>query len=352
MNIGIIGAGMIGQKHIENILLDGRAQIAWVCTMPFSAAKNLQEHYVIPHCTTDYRDVLNDSTVDCVIIATPPQFHAEQAVAAIKAGKHVLIEKPLALTIADVQKIADTAREYPERIVLSAAARHSRMQPKFSFIKKIIDERRIGTVYHIHHQVLRRGKRYGIEYNPEATWSLSRAHAGGGPFLDWGVYDLSFHLGLFQDQLKLEQVLSATYNGTDDAREAFPDFDVEEHGVALMRFTSGISYYYERSTNTHLERPNQTIIHGSEGALSFDYLSWGSPVVSVTESMRDRTKAPRVEELTVPIPADFDDHKAIIEHFIDCVVEGETPLLTPSQELTHYEIIHSLVEAPPRYLRD
>ncbi|WP_422480168.1 Gfo/Idh/MocA family protein [Pleomorphochaeta sp. DL1XJH-081] len=351
MNIGIIGGGMIGQKHIENILKDGRAKVTWICTLPPPMVKSLQEKFDIPSGSTNYEDMLDDSDVDSVIIASPPHLHCEHAIAALQAGKHVMIEKPLALSIKDVQNIINVTIDNSKLVVLSAAARHSRVQPKFHFIKKLIDEGKIGKVYHIHHQVLRNGKRYGIEYNPEATWSLSRVNAGGGPMIDWGVYDLSFHLGLLEDDLELEQIVNSTFNGTDIARNYYPDFDVEEHGAAFFKFKSGVSYYYERATNAHAEKLNQTIIHGSNGALVFDYLSWGNPEVILSKTTYGEKETLHIERFSVPLPEMQDDHYAIISHFIDCVIDGEKPLLTPAQEFLHMKIINQLIKNPPQYLR-
>lgn len=351
MTIGIIGGGMIGQVHIRNLLRDSRVRIKWICTLPLESAKELQHIFNIPRVTINYEEVLEDSEVEAIVIATPPAQHAHQVIDALRAKKHILIEKPMALTVNDVRHIAEEAKLHPNQIVLSAAARHSRAQPKYHFIRTLLEQGEIGDIYHIDHRVLRTARRYGIEYNPLATWSLSRATAGGGPMIDWGVYDLSFHIGLLSENIKLKQIHSYTYNGLDDAHTIFPQFDVEEHGIALLGFSDNISYSYQRSTNTHIEAPNETIIHGTHGALQFDYLSWGSPKVKLSKAPLHRDTNSTMKEFFVPIDKDHDDHVAIITHFVDCLMGKAKPLLTPAQELLHFEIISNILSPPPHTLR-
>ena len=104
-NLGIIGAGMYGKVLMRCFQQDGRANIIWVNNASEVTTKSAAKEFGVEKWSLDYRDILADRAVDAVVISTPPYVHAEQLTAALEAGKHVLIEKPLAESIDSVKKI-------------------------------------------------------------------------------------------------------------------------------------------------------------------------------------------------------------------------------------------------------
>lgn len=95
-NLGIIGAGMYGKMLMRCFQQDDRANLLWVNSASETTTRSAAEEFGVKKWTLDYRDVLSDPAVDAVVIATPPYLHAEQLDAALSAGKHVLLEKPMA----------------------------------------------------------------------------------------------------------------------------------------------------------------------------------------------------------------------------------------------------------------
>ena len=224
-NLGIIGAGMYGKVLIRHFQQDERANITWVNSTSEATTKALG----VAEWTLDYHEILADPIVDAVVIATPPYLHAEQLEDALAAGKHVLLEKPMAESPKSVQRIV-AAVESSDRIVLEASCRHTRLTRKFQFIKEMIDSGKLGKIYHIHHNHLSRTT--FIEYNSNGAWAMNKKLAAGGPFADWGVYDLSFHLGLLNDIPQLKSLRSFNRNDLRDMSK-FVDFsDIEQHGAA------------------------------------------------------------------------------------------------------------------------
>jgi len=373
VNVAVVGGGMIGRLHIENLRKDGRAQVRWLCSLPAETLGVLQRELDIPKATTRLEDVLADDRTNAIILATPPQLHAEQAVAAIRAGKHLMIEKPLTLSSAEAARIIQELGRNPRVLALSSSARHARLQPKFPLIRNLVASGELGEIYYIHHQTVRAAKRFGIEYNPDAAWSRSRHLAGGGPFFDWGVYDLSFHLGLFDDCLEAAEVKAFLVRGLDDIRARFPDFDVEEHGAAWMRFAGGggaagasgagggaadagvrrLEYFYERGANAHCAVENETRIYGSRGALVFNYHSWAdSRIVQSRARSGDPAHAGEtvVRVYTADMTGHVDDHFAIIKHFVDCLFGEARPAMTPQLEARHLDILFRILAEEPRDL--
>lgn len=329
--IGLIGGGMFGANHIESIQKDGRAEVCWVCDSHEPSLVAVQDKYEIVRGTTDYHRVLEDPEVDAVIVATPPFTHAEIGIAALRAGKHLLLEKPLAVNGDEVQAIIGETKQHPELVVLEASCRHSRLQPKFDFVKTMIDAGKLGDVYHIHHNFLTAAT--FLDWNPKATWALDKKLAGGGPIFDWGEYDLSFHLGVLGDQPELQAVEAFHRNGLRQSPA-----NVEQHAAAYMRFNTGLTYYYERGAGAHGEVENETWIYGTKGGLKFSYLTWDSP--EITYYFEDADGKPQHQVLTVDMSHHPEnDNIQLISHFIDCLEGKARPMMDVELAAKHLNIL-------------
>src|SRR5829696_1822846 len=323
-NLGIIGAGMYGKMLMKHLQKDERANIVWVNSASEGTTKSAAEEFGIQKWTLDYHEILADPEVDAVVIATPPYLHAEQIEAALIAGKHVLLEKPMAESLDSVRRIV-AAVEKSDRMVLEASCRHTRLTRKFQFIKDMIDSGKLGDVYHIHHNHLMRDT--FIEYNPNGAWAMNKKLAAGGPFADWGVYDLSFHLGLLNDVPQLKALGGFHRNDLRDMSKWVAFSDVEQHGAAWLEFDTGLTYYYERGSGVHAETPNETRIYGTKGGLRFQFPSWDSNDV---EFFYLENNEPRKEIFTVDMSDAPDDSYILTQHFLDCL-DGKVEPLMPVQ---------------------
>ena len=338
-NLGIIGAGMYGKMLMRAFQKDERANITWVNSASEATTRSAAEKFGVEKWSTDYRNVLADPDVDAVVIATPPFVHAEQLEESLKAGKHVLLEKPIAESRESLRRILKAVDDTPSRIVLEASARHTRLTRKFQSIKEIIDSGKLGEVYHIHHNTLSRGT--FIEYNPNGAWAMKKKLAGGGPFADRGVYDLAFHLGLLNDVPQLKSVKSFTRNDLRDMSKWVDFSDIEQHGAAWMEFDTGLTYYYENGGGVHNETPNETRLYGKKGGLRFHHYSWDSNEI---EFFTTDEGGPRQETFTVDTAGQPDDTLAITTHFLDCLDGKAEPLMTVQKAAKHMEILFKIMD--------
>ena len=336
-NLGIIGAGMYGKMLMRCFQQDDRANLLWVNSASETTTRSAAEEFGVKKWTLDYRDVLSDPAVDAVVIATPPYLHAEQLDAALSAGKHVLLEKPMAESPESVRKILEAVERAPNQLVLEASCRHTRLTRKFDFIKNIIDSEKLGTVYHIHHNHLSRGT--FIEYNPNGAWAMNSKLAGGGPFIDVGVYDLSFHLGLLNDAPQLKSLQRFTRGDLRDMSQWVEFSDIEQHGAAWMEFDTGLTYYYERGSGVHAETANESRIYGTKGGLRFHFPSWDSNEI---EYFHIENGEPVVETLTVDMTDTPEDSLALAAHFLDCL-DGTKPLMNVQLAAKHMEILFRIL---------
>jgi len=336
-NIGVIGAGWIAKAHMGFLQETGRASITWIAARNPENLEKVRSDYKIPNLTHDYRDILKDPAVEVVLIATPPNTHKEMFIEAVRAGKHVLLEKPMALSLDDLEEMMRVKAQYPDTLAMECSGRHSRLNPKFRLVKEFIDSGALGDVYHIHHQSVERQNRPGIEFHPIAKWFLDRSLAGGGPLFDWGVYDLSFHLGVLGDVPELGQIESVVMKTRlDDVDPGTAIYDVEEHLVVHMKLSGGISYYWERGANAHVEVPNETRIYGTRGGLKLAYCTWDNPEViffDLDEEGRAREKKYQLE-----CPKEEDGY-FLSRHLIDVLDGKEKPVVTLEIAKKHMEII-------------
>ena len=336
--LGIIGAGMYGKVLMRCFQQDPRAEIVWVNSASEATTKAAAEQFGVRQWTLDYREVLADPIVEAAVIATPPYLHAEQLTAALDAGKHVLLEKPMAESLQSVHQMVEVVEQARHQIVLEASCRHTRLTRKFQFVKAIVDSGRLGEIYHIHHNHLERTT--FIEWNPKGAWGLDKKLAGGGRFMDFGVYDLAFHLGLLDDVPQLKSLRSFSRKDLRDMSRLVAFSDVEQHGAAWLEFDAGLTYYYERGAGVHAETPNETRLYGTKGALRFQFPTWDSNEV---EFFYTENGEPRKEILTVDMTDAPDDSLALTTHFLDCLDGKAEPLMSVQQAAKHMEILFKIL---------
>lgn len=345
-NIGLIGAGMFGRNYLEvfRMLQTGprsRARVTWIASASEASVKYALEEYAIPHGTTDYREMLKDPDLDAVVITSPPDTHIPIAVDALRAEKHIVIEKPMAVSMNEVGALTAEVKKHPKQVVLEASCRHTRLQPKFTFIKNLIESGRLGKIYHIHHNHLY--PMTFIEYNPKGAWAMKKASAGGGPFFDWGVYDLSFHLGVMDDKPELKSLRKFSRGDLRDLSVLAPGTDIEQHGAAWMEFTDGLTYYYERGAGVFNDVPNETRIYGTKGSLRFSFTTWDSADVDLYTA--DANSQPVHETLTVDMSMHpGNDNILFVEHFLDCLEGKATPLMPVERAAKHLDILFKILE--------
>lgn len=338
INVAVVGAGLWGKTHIEMFQSEARANVTWVCDANLAVAEAVREKFAIERCTENYQEMLDDPAVDAVIIASPAFSHASIGLDVLQSQKHLLIEKPMAIHPGEVAALTAAARAHPELVILEGSCRHSRLNPKFEFIKSFIESGKLGRIYHIHHVHL--SQETFVEYNPNGTWAMDKRWSGGGPIMDWGEYDLSFHLGILADTPVLKTVRSFTIGGLRNLEKLAPIVNVEMHAAAYMEFYQGITYYYERGAGVHGKTLCETRIQGTKGGLHFYYPTWEKNTVDYFYS----DESPCRQELVVDMtnhPAQ--DNSLLVSHFLDCLEGKAQPKMTVELASKHLNILFNIL---------
>lgn len=346
LRVGVAGLGMWGRNELEAFRRNPRCEVTWATEINRQVLDAAVSELGLPNGTTDYASMLAADDLDAVAVCTPPFTHLEYGVAALRAGKHVLVEKPMCLTSADAQTLVEEGERHEGLVLSGAVGRYSRLNVKFEAVKELIDAGKLGRVYYIHHRGTNRRSRPGVEYNPNAPWFVDRTKAGGGPLFDWGGYDLSFHLGLVGDP-DLQSVQSFCINGLDALPNLPAPFTVEEHAAAMLHFDDGLRMYWERGGNAHCEVPHESIFYGTRGAVRLSYCPWDSMEIEhfwVADSGRGEIGRDTitVENRWEPGPGDT---AATVDAFVNSVLDGASLPVPPRLELKYLRMIERVYEA-------
>ncbi|TLF44619.1 Gfo/Idh/MocA family protein [Maribacter aurantiacus] len=178
---GIVGAGKIAHSFSKDLALVSGGKLTAVGSRSLERAKKFAEEYGAPHVFGSYDALFESDTVDVIYIATPHTYHAEVAISAMEAGKHVLCEKPMGVNKSEVERMIEAAKK--NKVFLMEAL-WSRFNPTINAVKELVDSGEIGDV--------------GYLYSDFAFYALDRDEKGrllnpelaGGSLLDIGIYPI------------------------------------------------------------------------------------------------------------------------------------------------------------------
>ena len=188
LRVGFIGAGRIADLHALGY--DGNADAALyaVCDADGEWAARRAQEWGAEHSYTDYRELLADQDLDAVEVLTPHRLHAEMSVAALAAGKHVSLQKPMALTLAEADAIVGAAAR-SDRVF--RVFENFRYYPPYVRAKELLDAGEIGEPVSMRVKVIGGNPRYGWRVPARSwAWRLSEAESGGGP----SIFDHGYHI--------------------------------------------------------------------------------------------------------------------------------------------------------------
>lgn len=248
---GILGPGGIAQAFANDLVLTGLTVQA-VGSRRADTASAFAEKYGVPNVHTSYEALVADPEVDAIYIATPHPFHAEQALLALDAGKHVLVEKPFTLNQAEAEAVIARA---DERGLVVLEAMWTRFLPHMARIREILAEGTLGELRSIvadHTQHL----------PSDPAHRINALELGGGALLDLGIYPVSFVNSVFGPPSAI--TASATF------RETGADATV------ATIFTYGDDRIATTLSASNAHGPNVASIIGSEGRIDIDAV-WYTP---------------------------------------------------------------------------
>ena len=319
LKVGIIGSGGIAQScHMPGYASrPEQCEIVWTCDANPEVAKLAAEKFGVPRQTTDFWEVVNDPEIDAVSVATPNAFHALPTIEALKKGKHVLCEKPLAMNAHEARQMCAAAREANKILQVGFQLRFA--GPGL-FMKEFIDKGHMGDIYYARAQALRRR---GV---PGWGVFIDKEKQGGGPLVDIGVHilDLTLH---FMGHPKPVSASGKTWDtlGKNPALwNAWGDYDrtkytVEDFAVGFIRFDNGAVVTLESSFMGNLEGdPFATQLFGTKAGATVK--GWGGPDAVRIFTEQDKQLF-NMEPVNVPLVES--SHVSEVQAFVDAILENK-----------------------------
>lgn len=334
--IAVVGAGSISDFHLGGYQANPEAEVRWVCDHHAERARAQAEAFGAARWTTSLADVLADPEVRAVSVCTRNDAHADIAVAALNQGKSVLVEKPMARSAAEAQRIVD-AEAASAGIVQVGYVR--RWSPNARMLKTFIDNDRLGEVYYAVASCVRRAGNPG-------GWFSDRDTSGGGPLIDLGVHylDLAWYL---MGAPRAVAVSGFTFdrlgnraNITNLSRWKSADYDPDRNSVedlagALVRFEGGATMFLELSYSLHGRDGVGVRLHGDKGGAELE------PELKLTiedlDTILDVT--PVIDSLGFEMEVAF---QAQIDGFLKAVVDGGPSTAPASHGLELARIIDGI----------
>ena len=334
LKVGIIGVGGIARTHIPGWNASEHTELVAGSDIDAKILKNWGQEYGVGKLATDPTELLKDKDLDIIDICTPNNYHTPLAVAALKAGKHVICEKPLAPTPRDVKKMI-AARDKSGKMLMTA--QHFRFSGKSKAMKTEIDTGALGDIYHARSWMLRRAAA------PTRAGFILKKHSGGGPCIDIGVHILDLTLwfmgnpkpiavsGVARAELAHQKGVFSVWGG-----DIPKQYDVEDFAAAFVRFENGATLILEVSWLLHHDTEGEDMqmwLYGTKGGAH-----WPKCEVLNTD-YKTKQQYNRVLKRTADIS---EAHAQECVEFAQAIVEGKSSPVPAEQSMQVMSILDGL----------
>ena len=302
LRIGVLSTANIAlEKVIPGVRRSARGEVTAIASRDIASARVAADRLEIPTAHGSYEALLSDPAVDAVYIPLPNHLHAEWTIAAARAGKHVLCEKPLAMTEADAERMAAAASD--ARVLLMEAFMY-RLHPSWLAVRDLVARGRIGRLVAV---------QSWFSYFNDDPMNIRNIRAiGGGALYDIGCYNVNLSRLLFADE-------PTTVSGW-ITRE--PTSGVDVVTSAILGFPGGVATF---TCSTRAETDQRVHVYGTEGRISVGIpfnIPPDRPTQVFVTAGGDPPVAPATETLTFP-PSD--PYAAEVDVFAGAILDG-TPL--------------------------
>lgn len=317
---GVLGLGWFGEIHVETLSAIPGVAVGAVCTRTASRLNEIADRFGVENRYSDFREMIDDPSIDIIDVTTHVNDHAEMVIAALEAGKHVFVEKPMAMNVAECDRMIAAAEKAPGLFMVGHICR---FDPRIALAKQAVEEGRLGKIISMH------ARRNLSKTIGEANLDKISALFGDG------IHDVDVMLwlcGAAPTSIYAQQV--------HPGKNKFPDV-----GWAMARLDSGATavvesvWHLPRSTPYAIDAKTEII--GTEGAL---YVDCGTAGLEIHDA--DGVRKAETYYWPVVLGKRFGILKTELEYFTECVRTGTPPThITPAESRAAVAFIEAAVRS-------
>lgn len=331
VGVGLIGSGFISAIHADALKRCAAAEIIAVASPSKGNAESFAQKHAISHHFTDYRKLLELDEIDLVVVGIPNDLHCECTLQAAAAGKHIVMEKPMCLDMAEADRMIDACKKAKVKLMY---AEELCFAPKYVRLKQLLDSGALG-----HPVLLKQSEKHD---GPHAAhfWDVQRS--GGGVTMDMGCHAIEFFRWLLgRPPIKSVYAQMGTHVHGEKTRG-------DDNAIIILEFANGVTAIAEESWTKLGGMDDRAEIHGSKGVAYADLLH-GNAIQTYSAGGYDYA----VEKAGSTVGWSFTIYEEIwnygfvheMEHFVDCVKHDKQPLVTGEDARAVMEVLFAAYES-------
>lgn len=329
INFAIIGCGRISHKHVEALANNfDKANLVAVCDIIEEKADELKNEYInlinnqfATKSYIDYKEMFNKENIDAVAICTESGYHAGHVIDSLNNGKHVLVEKPMALSLKDANEMIKISRE---RNLKLGVCHQNRFNPPIQKLRKAIEEERFGKIINATARIL---WTRDDSYYKQAPWRGTKA-LDGGTLMNQCIHNIDL----------LQWMIGSEIERVHCERDTFlRDIEMEDFGAILIRFKNGTIGLVEGSACVYPRNLEETLsIFGEKGTVVIGGLAVNEIKTWIFEDTKDYDTIDNSTEIDSVYGK---GHTPLYKDFIDSIADNREPLINGEEGKKALEII-------------
>jgi predicted dehydrogenase len=330
IGFGIIGCGVIAPFHADSIVAAREADIVACCDIVEEKAKAFAGKYHVKHAYRSVEDMLRQDDVQAVCVCTPSGLHAEHGIAAAQAGKHIMCEKPLDVTLQKIDALIAAADESKVKL---AGVFQRRTYPTSQLVREAVRGGKLGKlVLGDCYQKLFRSHEYYASGAWRATWELD----GGGALMNQGVHGIDLLLWIMG---RVSQVTAYT-------RHLVRNIPVEDTAVAILEYETGALGVIQGTTSVTPGEPTRWEFHGDDGTIILTEASITKWHCGAETEPPETTKVDAGGGgVSDPTAIGAGGHMLLIQDLVNAIREDREPMIPGREARRAVELILAIYQS-------
>ncbi len=316
VKFGAVGASAMGLLHIEAIAHHPKMELAAVCDKDPARLEIVKQRVGCTNLYTDWHELLKNPEVEAVVLCVPDQLHLEMTEEALKAGKDVLCEKPMALTLEECDKMRAAEKKYGHRLMIGQICRYT---PSFLLVKKLIEKGEIGELFFVESE-------YAHNYSTSRGADDWRVDPRRDPYIGGGCHAVDLLRWIAGDPSEITAYAN---------HKCLADWPVNDCVISILKFPNNVLGKVFVSIGCKREYTMRSVFYGTKGTIICDNKSTHIEVykegLKEEDSLFTNNKRDYVIPVKIPVVVDNHNTYGELESFAQCILD-DAPVPTTAYD--------------------